>query len=214
MDVVLFGAGGHAKVTIDIMLANGHTVRSILDDDVRTHGSRILGIPVIGGKDKFSELIQNGLTNMFVTIGSNRVRLMISRLAREAGFNMINAIHPTAIVSPNSYIGSGVFLAPGSIVCASAFIGDAVIINTGASVDHDCHIEDGAHICPGVHLAGNVLVGKETQVGIGSSVIQGKIIGEKTLIGAGSVVVRDIPSHATAYGNPARVVKQEVALKV
>jgi len=32
-------------------------------------------------------------------------------------------------------------------------------------------------------------------------------IGENTVIGAGSVIVRDVPDHAFAAGNPARVIR-------
>jgi maltose O-acetyltransferase len=32
-------------------------------------------------------------------------------------------------------------------------------------------------------------------------------IGKKTIIGAGSVVTRDIPDNVVAYGNPAKVIR-------
>jgi len=57
-------------------------------------------------------------------------------------------------------------------------------------------------------LAGNVTVGKNTHIGIGSSVIQGITIGKNCIIGAGSVVVKDIPNSSLAYGNPCKVVRK------
>lgn len=207
MNVVLFGAGGHAKVTIDIMRLNNYNVYCILDDDKSTHRTNVLGVPVLGGKEKFDEIIQNNVSKMIITIGSNKVRMLIANLAKSAGFNLVNAIHPSSVIAKSAVIGEGVFIASGAVICADARIGDCSIINTGASVDHECVIEEAAHICPGVRLAGNVSIGSCAQVGIGSSVIQGLTIGEHSMIGAGSVVVRDIPSHVTAYGAPAKVKK-------
>lgn len=43
---------------------------------------------------------------------------------------------------------------------------------------------------------------------IGNSAVVLANIGEHCVIGAGSVVVKDIPSHGLAVGNPARVIKQ------
>lgn len=209
MDVVLFGAGGHAKVTIDIMRLNNYVVCAVLDDNKTVHGTDVMGIPVIGGKEKFDELLRQGITNMIITIGSNKIRSLIAERAKEAGFKLVNAVHPSSIISPTARVGDGVFIGPGAMICADAQIGDYAIINTGASVDHDCVIGDGVHVCPGVRLGGNVTVRDSAWVGIGSSVIQGITIGEHSMIGAGSVVVRDIPGYATAYGCPARVTKHQ-----
>nr|KEH96466.1 maltose O-acetyltransferase [Clostridium botulinum D str. 16868] len=35
-------------------------------------------------------------------------------------------------------------------------------------------------------------------------------IGENVVIGAGSIVTKDIPSNKVAYGNPCRVVRENV----
>jgi acetyltransferase-like isoleucine patch superfamily enzyme len=66
-------------------------------------------------------------------------------------------------------------------------------------------VEDHVHLCPGVRLAGTVRIGEHTMLGTGSCVTPGRSIGSGTLVGAGSVVVRDLPSHCSAHGNPARV---------
>jgi serine acetyltransferase len=42
-------------------------------------------------------------------------------------------------------------------------------------------------------------------IGAGTVVVCGVTIGEYALIGAGSVVTENVPAHALAYGNPARI---------
>jgi acetyltransferase-like isoleucine patch superfamily enzyme len=44
-------------------------------------------------------------------------------------------------------------------------------------------------------------------VGAGAVVIPRRHIGESAVVGAGAVVTRDVPAHAVAYGNPARVAR-------
>lgn len=203
--IAIYGAGGHAKVACDIFKINNVEVVGFIDGNSVGHGTMVMGLPVLGGEEVFPQLKEQGVTGIFIAIGNNKVRVMIAEKSREAGFEIVNAIHPTAIISPYASIGNGVMIASGAIVCTEVKIGNHVIINTGASVDHECNIEEGSHICPGVRLAGRVEIGKCTQVGIGSSVIQGITIGEHATIGAGSVVVRNIPSYVTAFGCPARV---------
>ena len=60
------------------------------------------------------------------------------------------------------------------------------------------------HICPGVNLAGSVTVDQFTQVGIGSSVIQGIKIGHNCQVGAGSVVIKNVKDKSKVVGVPAK----------
>ena len=53
---------------------------------------------------------------------------------------------------------------------------------------------------------GGIQVGDDAWLGFGVIVLDGVSIGKGAVIGAGSVVVNDIPAHAIAVGNPARVV--------
>src|SRR5690606_31617014 len=137
-------------------------------------------------------LRRHGVDRAIIAIGANTAR---ARIAEELDGKVewVNAVHPSAIVSPSATIGAGVLLAAGSIVQPSVTVEDHAIINTGAVVDHDAVIGACTHIAPGARLAGHVTVGEGTLVGIGSSVIPGITIGAHATIGAGSVVIRDVP---------------------
>ena len=54
---------------------------------------------------------------------------------------------------------------------------------------------------------GDIVIGDDAWLGYGVIILDGVHIGEGAVIGAGSVVTQDIPAHAIAVGNPARVVK-------
>jgi maltose O-acetyltransferase len=53
-----------------------------------------------------------------------------------------------------------------------------------------------------------ITIGDNAWLGGGVIVCPGVTIGENTVIGAGSVVVRDIPDHVFAAGNPARIIRR------
>ena len=55
-----------------------------------------------------------------------------------------------------------------------------------------------------VHIGNNVWIGG------GAIIMPGVTIGDNVVIGAGSVVTKDIPSIKIAYGNPCRVIRDNI----
>jgi maltose O-acetyltransferase len=53
-----------------------------------------------------------------------------------------------------------------------------------------------------IHIGNNVWIGGETVINSGVT------IGDNTIIGSGSVVIKDIPSHVIAAGNPCKVIRE------
>lgn len=200
-DLYVIGAGGHARVVIQLARACGYTVVGVLDDDSKLAGNDILGVPVIGPASQFA----NNDTPAVIAIGSNAVR---EKLDRELGRSWATLIHPSAIVDDTAVIGEGAVVMAGAIVQADAIIGRHAIVNTRASVDHDCHLGDFAHVCPGVTLPGNVQVETGAMLGAGATAIPGVSIGAWAVIGAGSTVVKSVSSDITVVGTPARPLPQ------
>ncbi len=191
--VYLYGAGGHAKVILDILQSNNVVVEKIFDDDITIKD--FMGIPV--SRESKSPLI--------VSIGNNMIRKKIV-----SSFSTIiyeRALSKKAIIAETALIEEGTVVMQGSIIQSSAHIGKHVIINTAATIDHDCIIHDFVHIAPGSNLCGEVEVGEGTLIGAGSTIIQGVKIGKWCKIGAGSVVIRDIPDNVVAIGVPCKVIK-------
>jgi acetyltransferase EpsM len=203
MEYILFGAGGHAKVVLDILRANGQNVAGVMDDDLKESYWR--GIAVLGSMQTLKADPDSFRHARFiVTIGNNEIRRKVAEQIERLGMQFGNAHHPSAILGTGCMVGEGCVVMPGAIINADSRIGKHVIINTASSVDHDCLIHDYAHISPGAHLAGGVVVGKEAQIGIGASVIPKVNIGEGAIVGAGSVVIHNIPPHVVTIGVPAR----------
>jgi UDP-perosamine 4-acetyltransferase len=201
--VVIIGGGGHAKVVIESLRASGKAVAAIVDADPTPRS--VLGVPVVGDDLALADLRGQGLSELFVALGENRLREKLGGKARDLGFTLVNAIHPSAVISPTARIGEGVAVMAGVAINADSRIGDLAIVNTGAVVDHDCVLGAACHLGPATALAGNVTLGDRAFLGVGARAIPGVTIGADAIVGAGGVVVRDLPDGVLAVGVPAKI---------
>jgi sugar O-acyltransferase (sialic acid O-acetyltransferase NeuD family) len=195
-EVYLYGAGGHAKVVLDILESNHTVVSGIFDDnpDIR----EFMGIPV-SHSGVFSPLI--------VSVGNNIIRKAIVDKLTDVEY--ISAVFARSVTKSNyATVDEGTIVMQGVIIQSSVNIGKHSIINTGALIDHDCVIRDYVHIAPGAILCGNVQVGEGSFIGAGATIMPGIKIGKWSIVGAGSVVIKDIPDHVTAVGSPCKIIKQ------
>jgi sugar O-acyltransferase (sialic acid O-acetyltransferase NeuD family) len=210
--VFVVGAGGHAKVVIDIIeKADVYEIAFLVDDDPSLKGKSICGYSILGGRNALSThgLVSAG-HRAVVAIGVNLLRVQMAKWLGDRGFQLISAVHPSAQLARGVTLGENTVVMAGAVINSDAQIGHSVIINTSAGVDHDCIIADGTHIAPGCHLCGSVTVGARTLVGAGTTIIGGVSIGCDTVIGAGSVVVADIPTGVVALGNPAKPIRSNL----
>ncbi|WP_274449878.1 acetyltransferase [Aeromonas caviae] len=203
--LAIYGAGGHGKVVADAAELNNWKQIYFFDENYLaqpTNGSW----PVIGDFTTLCQRFQD-FDGVIVAIGNNKTRLEKHQLLQKLGAQIVNIIHPSAVISKHVSIGSGCVVVAGAVINPFSRLGDCVIINTCSSVGHDCQLNDAVHVCPGTRLAGQVSVGKASWLGIGSSIVQGVSIMENIYVGAGSVVVKDLKQSGTYYGIPAKLVE-------
>lgn len=207
--VIGFGAGGHAKVVIEILRTDGsHEVVGLLDPKTALHGVRVLGVPVLGDDGLVPELRQDGIGHFFLGVGSvgdSGPRQRLFDVAEGLRMKPVNAVHSDAVVSPSVELGRGVTIMAGAVINACARLGKNVIVNTGAVVEHDCVIGDHVHVATGAKLAGTVHVGNGAHIGAGATVRECVHIGKRAVVGAGAVVVRDVAPGVTVAGCPAQL---------
>lgn len=204
--LVIIGAGGHAKVVLDTAYECGWQNIMVLDDYANDEQS-LLDLPITGKSDLIGNSILPSQHILILAIGNNSIRAKMHQQFKQQGFDFATLIHPRAIVSRFAQIEEGSVVFAQAVIQAQARIGKSVIINTAASIDHDCCIDDFAHISPHAALAGNTHIGTQTWVGIGAVTRQGIHIGRCCIIGAASAVVSNIADGIQAYGVPAKAQK-------
>jgi sugar O-acyltransferase (sialic acid O-acetyltransferase NeuD family) len=190
----VIGAGGHAKVVVDILLAMGTPPIALLDENARS--SEVLGIAVLR-----TATLPNPDAAVIVAIGDNAAREQAA--ARYLRFG--TAVHPSAAIGRDARVGDGSVVMAGAVVNAGSRIGNHCIVNTRAGIDHDCVLEDFASVAPGATLGGGVRLGRSAVISLGASVIHGCRVGDHAVVGAGAVVVRDVAPLVVVHGIPARV---------
>lgn len=205
-DVVVVGAGGHAKVIVDaVRLGEPACCIAVVDQNPDKVGLMLLDPVVIQTWDKLKELP----VKCHIAIGDNNNREQLSRLVCSFGKRLVSIVHPDATVSTYSKIGNGTFIAARVVIGPSAVLGESVIVNHGAVVDHDCHIDAFSHIAPNVTLGGGVVIGQRTFVGAGATILPLVKIGSNVTIGAGAVVLDNVPDNKTVIGVPGKVMCDE-----
>ncbi len=209
--VVGVGAGGHARVVIDILrLAGEVELVGLLDASPEIWGYEVEGVKVLGDDSLLAVLYRQEITSAFIGLGSSgstAERRRAYKMVKKLGFEVVQAIHPRATIARSAILGEGACVMAGAIVNPGALLGENVVVNTGAIVEHDCTLDDHVFIGTGAHLAGAVRVGEGAHIGVGASVRQGIRIGRGAIVSAGAAVVDDVPDKAVVAGVPARALK-------
>ncbi len=203
---VLIGAGGHAKVLLDLIELIGGKVLFVTDRNSRWHGHQIGSTQIRGFDDLIYDLNPANvrLINAVGSIGPPVSRRAVYQRFSEQGYIFQTLIHPSAVVSSAAQIEAGAQIMAGAVVQTGSRVHANALVNTRASVDHDCVIGPHAHVGPGVTLSGDVHVGETAHVGTGATVIQGIRIGREAMIGAGAVVIRNVAENQCVVGVPAK----------
>jgi serine O-acetyltransferase len=85
----------------------------------------------------------------------------------------------------------------GIIISGDAVLGDDVVIRNGVTI--------------GLRHAGtrgSPVIGNRVDVGAGAKILGSINVGDDTAIGANAVVLKDVPEHSIAVGNPARIISR------
>lgn len=200
-NVVIIGAGGHAKVIADIIKKSGDKVVGFLDDNIPEE-TKIIDNCKILGKTRDCKFLQQDDKSLYfiIAIGNNYIR---KNIYERYTLNYYTAIHPSSVIGMEVTIGEGTVIMANTSINPNTKIGKCCIVNTGAILEHDNEIGDYVHVSPNATLCGTVNVGDFTHIGAGATIKNNINITEDCVIGAGAVVVKNIEEEGIYVGVPA-----------
>lgn len=217
--IVIYGAGGFAReVAWLIEACNAHeesfTVTGFIDDNVKTHGTILDDIPVMGLQAAYRRF---PAARVVSGIGNPQVRQRTMEKAEAIGFGCASIIHPRTERSRRITIGEGTVICAGCILTTNIQLGKQVQINIDCTIGHDVTMSDYVTLAPGVHVSGLIKFGQRVYIGTGAVIINGTeteplIIEDDVIIGAGACVTKSVARGETVVGVPAKALQKRVPL--
>lgn len=122
----------------------------------------------------------------------------------------MSLIDSGSYVASSSTVGKAVHIQQNVAISSQTTLGFGVCVKRAVSVGHHNTIEDLVEINPGVTVSGSVKIGRGSIIGSGAVIKDGIEVGANSIIGMGSIVTKNIPEGVVAYGNPCKVVRENV----
>ncbi|MGR6899887.1 acetyltransferase [Glutamicibacter sp. BSL13] len=211
-DIVVIGAGGFGRETLDVIEAintasSGAIWRivGVADDapaEIQLERIAARGYEYLGNME--TALQRFTCATFTVGIGAPRARVKLATTFEDAGWKPATLVHPDAVVGTNSVIGEGSIVCGGVQLSTETTLCRYVHLNPGAVIGHDALLGEFVSVNPGAVVSGEVEICDRTLVGAGAVILQGLFVGSDTVIGASACVTRDLEPNVTVVGVPAR----------
>ncbi len=205
--LIIVGASGFGRETAQYIedinrskdIAEWNIV-GFLDDNLNAlegieHGYRVIGT--------IKDHIPNSDDYYVCALAFPKTKETIVNLLKSKGARFATIIHPTARVSKFAKIGEGCIITPNSNIKTEAEVGEFVEVLASGKC-HDAKVGNFSTLSGHVCVNGHVTIGKNVYVGCGALIAPGKKIGDEATVGIGSVVITNVKSGITVFGNPAK----------
>ncbi len=208
-EIVIVGAGGFGKEIGFLVnqLSDYHLLGYV--DDRKRKGEKVGHATVLGTIEWLAYYSKP--VNVAIGVAAPEIKKRIyQKLQVNPYLKFPNLISPFALIDEEVQFGQGNIIMPFATLLTDIQIGDFNMVNLRTSIGHDTTIGSYNSLFPNVTVSGNTTINDQTSFGVSSTLIQNIMIGSHSTIGAGAVVIKDIPSHVTAVGCPAHIIKKRM----
>lgn len=207
--VVLYGAGSPVIVDAQETCRRAGLVVAAVVKNFDGEVFSMAPDPVIDKADLTAELLQLSFTIPLFTPAHRKFAHEQAQACGASRFDPL--IDPTAVLPGSLLLGDGVYINSGASIGGMSKLGAFTFVNRAATLGHHFVAESYASIGPGAVAAGGVTVGRGAVIGAGAVLFPGVCVGANAVVSAGSVVTRNVPACVIVAGNPAKVVKENIA---
>ena len=215
-DLVVVGAGGFGRETVDLVQALNAAARNlgeeptwhllgVVDDDPSEKNLarlRATAVPFLGGTEMLVRLDRPPAAA--IGVGAPGVRRRLAQQLHESGVLTPALVHPRAVISPNVTVPEGTIVLAFASVGTHVTLGRHVHLNPHAVIGHDTTLGDFTSVNPNATVSGECQIGAGTLVGAGAVVLQGLWVGEDVTVGASACVTSNVSPGMVVTGIPAR----------
>lgn len=129
-------------------------------------------------------------------------------ILRDKGADFITLIHKTACFEQNVKLGAGCIISSGVKICCDTTIGDFNTFQPYVVVGHDVMIGNYCHFNTFCFMGGFVKIDDMATIQTSAVILPHKRVSSFSVVGAGAVVLRNVNTGITVFGNPAVKLKQ------
>jgi sugar O-acyltransferase (sialic acid O-acetyltransferase NeuD family) len=195
--IVIYGAGRGGHLVAEMLsFTPAIQVVGMVDDNSDLWGKMVAGTEVLGGKELMMDLwLHKSFDALVISIATPATMVLRQELylgLKETGLAFINAIHPSAMISPSAQIGENNVISAGVVIGTLAQVGNNNRICAHCNIEH--HSKVGDHNFFGSHcVTGGAITVKDSCVfGMGSILDSLLQIGSDVRVANGAVVMSDL----------------------
>ncbi|MBY6307833.1 acetyltransferase [Streptomyces clavuligerus] len=210
-DLLIIGAGGMGRAlarmcsqATDEAGARRWQVQGFIDEDRELHGTRVDGLPVLGGLEAVERYPGADLVISICHVAHQGARRRIAQALGLPSHRYPTIVHRTAIIDPSCAMGHGTVLMPMVCVLPGVTIGNYVIVRPQSMMAADVVVQDYGTVAAQVFLGRCAVVEEGAYVGAGAKVREYASVGPGSVVGMGSLVLDHVPGGEIWAGNPLR----------
>lgn len=208
-NLIIIGARGFGRevyiwATLNADYRVKWDIKGFLDDDEKALDDLPYPVPILSSVEEY--VIQS--EDVFIcALGSTEHKKKYAEIISNQGGEFINLIHPSVIITGYLNIGQGVIISANCMISTDCTIKDFVSIQPFSILGHDVKVGKWCHLGAYSFVGGKTVIQEGVTVHTRATIIPGLLIEGEAVIGVGSVVLKNVPSRVTVFGNPARIFK-------
>ncbi|MDR1045199.1 MAG: acetyltransferase [Candidatus Adiutrix sp.] len=208
-DVYLFGTNNVSRLLVNYLKTDDrYSILGITANKEYCTSPEFLGFPLVPFADLAPNTDSFGIINCVAYSQKLQLREAIGAQILDKNIPLISYIHRDAVVD-GVELGQGCLVLNRVVIEPYSKVGRHNVFYGGNYICHNTSIGDCNWFSAGCVVAGEVQIGNRNFIGINASIRNGLTIGSTTTVGMGAVIVKDVKSDTTVFGNPAVVRNKE-----
>ena len=206
----IFGAGAVVKDICKIIdkindIKPTWSVLGFVDNDKKLSGQKILGLPIVN----ISELPDsNKIYGICGIMDPKLKKKIVNEEIINKGYKLGTIIHPDIEFPEDVIIKNGSIVFSGVQISCNVKIGSCVWLDKNVLIGHDTSIGDFSSILPSTIISGMCNLGSGCTIGAGAKLYQNVSVGRNSLVGIGTTITNDIQKHTSVINLPRNIVRE------